>query len=201
MALTPAVITQNLMTYRSMGVPGLNGPAFQQFASGLGNGVALWAVGQPQNLSLTGLATGTVGAGTITAPTTRLSVVPRETAVLGALAGFGVQGPAAAAMATVVAIAIAQVFTVSGQYQGIAAGVGTGQDVSTVTVANMGTLATILMGTLAGAFGATGPALTSWAAGLAAGVATLLLGSTGTGTVVGTAGPAPASGPTTSVVI
>lgn len=197
MALTPSQITAAVIA--SKGV--LNGPAFFQLAAGVGNGVGAWAVGNPANLSLQGVATGLAGTGNILAPTTKIIVSPNVGAVLGALSGAGLNGPMASSLATAVGVGVAQAFTSSAQYTGVSAGVGSGQDVSVIVVSNPAALVGILMGTLSGAFGSSGPAMGLLATGLGNGIASMLLGASATGTITGVAGPSPASGTTTSVVV
>ena len=104
-------------------------------------------------------------------------------------------------LASVVAFGISNAFTSSAQYLGTSGGVGIGQDVSKVTVANAASLVPFLLGNLSGALGGSGLALPQLVTGLANGIATLLLSGTGTGTVVGAPSPAPATGATLSVVV
>jgi len=192
MALTPGSLQGALVGSRGM----FNGPAADKLIAGIASGVASWAVGQPGNVALTGVATGTAGTGTIVPAATKIVVTPNPGVITGALAGAGVTGPLAAALATMVAVGVSTAFTSSAQYSGTSAGVGVGQDVSVITVANPGTLT----GLLAGLIG-TGPSAPSIAAGLGSGIATMLLGGTGTGTVTGTPAPAAATGATTSMVV
>jgi len=197
MALSSAQITSSILAARG----DFNGVAFASLAKGIGDGVGIWAVGNPVNLSLTGVAAGTIGTGTMMVPSTKLLVNPGVGVVLGALAGAGSKGPLAAKLASVVGIGIAHAFSNYAQYLGTSAGVATGQDVSVVTISNSASLISILMGTLAGAFGAGGASLPRLATGLGNGIAAMLLGATGTGTIVGTPGPAPGTGATNSVVV
>ena len=201
MALTPSGITQALRSHRATGPFGFNGNAFERLVVGLGNGLGIWAVSQPQNLALFGAAVGTAGLGAVSAPTTRLVVPPTVPIVQGALVGAGLNGPLSVSLATTVAYGVSQVFTQQAQYLGVSGVVGVGQDVSKITVANPVTLTPILVSTLAGAFGAIGAFLSQLAVGLANGISGLLLQGTGTGTVVGSPSTAPAAGPTNSVVV
>jgi hypothetical protein len=201
-ALTPNIIQGSLLSARTASPHPFNGVNFDRLALGIGMGVASWAVGQPQNLALTGVATGLLGSGAILAPTSRLIVPPNPGLVQAALVGAGVAGVLAASLALVVSLGVSQAFTSAGQYTGPSATVGTGADVSKVTVSNPATLVGILNGTLLAAVGA-GLSLTSLAAGLGNGIASLLLQGTGTGAVVGS--PViptfPGAGPTFSTVV
>lgn len=201
MALTGSLIIQALMGTRTMGASPFNGPAFVSLATGIGNGMAMWAVGQPSNLAMTGLSTGTIGAGTIFAATTRIVVPPNVAVVLSSLIGAGLTGPLAQSLGPVIAYGISSAFGTSGQYQGVVAGVGIGQDFSFVNVSNTITLNSILTATLVGAFGGIGVALPSLALGLAMGISALLLQAIGTGTVTGPPGPTPGTGTSISVVV
>lgn len=197
MALTGPQITSAIMSARNV----LGGPQFALMASGIGAGVAAWAVGNPANLSLVGVSTGVIGVGALAVPTTRLVVAPGQGQLMTGLLGAGVAGPLASSLAFAVGVGISTAFSAYAQYLGTSAGVAAGQDVSTIVVANAVTLTAILMGTMAGAMGGTGGSLANLAQGLANGISLMLLGSTGTGTVIGTAGPSPGTGVTNSVVV
>ena len=106
MGLSATAITNALMAHRGVGP--MTGPAFSNFARGLGQGVMMWALGQPQNLGLTGVATGTLGVGTVVPPTTRIVVAPSSNKVLTGLRGVGITGEASRNMAHVVAFGVAQ---------------------------------------------------------------------------------------------
>jgi hypothetical protein len=121
--------------------------------------------------------------------------------VFSALQGAKINGSNAPGFAAVVATGISNAFNAFGQYAGAVVGVGSGQDVSQVSTANGATLAQALYWNLEGAFGSTGPNIVSWCEALGFGIAGLLFAATGTGTVVGPAGPSPASTATTSAVV
>ena len=72
MALTPTGIYQALFSCRAI----FSGPNFDRLALGLSTGITAWAIGQPQNLALSGTAVGIAGAGIINPATTRLIVPP-----------------------------------------------------------------------------------------------------------------------------
>lgn len=196
MAVTPGVIYSALIANRASGIHPLLGPNFETLALAIGNSVAAWAVGQPLNVALAGVAAGASGGGTIAPPTTRIVVPPTVSIMLGALSGAGFNGPMMPSLATVVTLGISQAFTTSGQYAGTVTGVGSGQDVSKVVVSNPSTLIPLLLPLIG-----TGPAAPQLATGLANGIAGLLLQGTGTGTVVGSSSPPAASGVSVSVII
>ena len=126
MALTPPLLTSLLLASRASGTFPFAGAAFDLLAQGIANGVCAWGIYQPQNLALTGVATGTAGSGFVLPPASRLIVPPNVPAVLGALTAAGMNGPLGLALATVVSNGIAGTFTGYGQYGGMVAGVGVG---------------------------------------------------------------------------
>jgi len=200
MALNPAVILTALQAARSSGALPLLGINYDRLATGIAQGVSQWGVGQPQNLALTGMATGFGGAGTIVSAGTKIVVPANYGVVLGALISAGMVGPVGPSLAMAVTNGISSAFTVSGQYSGVSSMVGSGNDVAKVTMANAGTLIGILNSVLVGSLG-TGSSIGMLSAGLGNGIASLLLLGTGTGVVMGTPGPYAATGPTLSVVI
>jgi hypothetical protein len=200
MALTPPTLYSAFAANRASGGFAFNGQLFDLFALGLSNALSSWAVGQPQNLALSGIATGLLGGGSVTG---KLIVPPSIPLMLGALTGAGVSGQLAPSLATVVALGISQAFNTSGQYSGIVIGVGTGVDSSKIIVANTGTLVPLLIANLAGSMGGQGQALPQICAGLGAGITALLMQGTGIGAVAGvpTFPPIPGTGASNSVVI
>ena len=201
MALTPASILSALQSSRAAGGFPLAGPRSDGFLSGIANGVSSWAVGQPNNLQLTGTVVGAAGVGNILAPTTRVFLLPNEGVVTSALSGSQVAGPVAPSLGRVVALGIAQAFSTAAQYTGVSSSVGVGQDVAVVTTVNAASLMSALWSALDGSLGGSGPSATDVSVGLGNGIATMLLTATGTGTVTGVAGPTPASGLSMSVVV
>ena len=202
MALSPPVIQGALLSARASAPFPFAGTNFDKLALGIGLAVSQWGLGQPQNLALLGAATGISGAGAIIPATSKLVVPPTVGLIQGALAGAGMVGQLAQSLAVVVAMGISQAFSVSGQYVGVSSSVGTGSDVSKVTVANAGTLIGILNANLSAVLG-PGPALGNMAAGLGNGIPLLLLQGTGAAAVTGspTIPPLPAGGVTNSVVV
>jgi hypothetical protein len=201
MTLTAAALESALRTHRQAGIDGFNGPLSDSLFVGIANGFITWAIASPTNLALTGAAAGTVGTGAINPVTTSISVPNDQFAVRSGLEATGITGPISGSLAQVVAAAISTVFAAFGQYSGTSPSVATGQDVSLITTANSGTLTTALQSALTGTMGGSGPLMPTLASGLAIGIASQLLGASGTGTVTGVAGPSPASGLTNSVVL
>ena len=200
MALTPPVIYSALAANRVAGPFPFLGPNFDTFALGLANGIVAWAVGQPQNVALTGTTTGASGSGIISPLTTRIILAPSIPLVQAGLAGAGIVGPTSVSLSTVVTLGLVQAFGISAQYSGVSAGVGAGQDVSKIVLANPATLTSILLGTLR-TMGPGGLGMQPLALGLANGISALLLTGTGAGVVSGVAGPSAAVGFSQSVVV
>ena len=198
---TSAQFTAAFMQARYASAPPFQGQAFEPLARGLGNAIAQWSTGSFSNLGLSGTAVGTSGAGVISPDTTKLFIPFDPSVILGALQGAGISGSNASALAIVVGAGVVSSFLGYGRYAGATPGVGSGQDVSTVTTANGATLAQALFWALEGAFGSTGPYIVRLCEGLGFGIASLLFQGKGTGTVVGAPGPSPASTATQSVVI
>ena len=200
MALSPTTITNALLNVRAAGQFPMGGPNFDTMAQAIGAAVASWGIGQIANVTVLGNAAGTIGTGTISTPTTRIFVLPATPLMTAELSAAGFQGQTAPSLATVVSLGISNAFTQSAQYSGTVAGVGTGQDVSRITVANPVTLIPILITNLNSIMGA-GVLVPQLATGLANGITKQLLTGTGTGTVVGPAGSSPSTGISTSVLV
>ena len=202
MALTTEIFMASLQSVRLAGGFPFAGINFDRFAVGLALAMMQWAISQPQNLSLTGLALGVPGVGAVVAPGSKLFIPQNVPTMTAALAGAGMAGPLSPSLATVVTLGVTGAFNTAGQYLGPAAGVGSGADVSKVTVSNAGTLVPILMANLSASLG-PGLALPQMCAGVGNGIAALLIQGTGTGVVAGSAPPGPptTSGATTSVVV
>jgi len=172
---------------------------------GIGLGVWTWAVANPMNLALTGMATGTAGGGVILPVTASINLPPILIAIpimRAALAGAGINGVTANGLAVSVATGICKAFS---QHAGYTAPValGSGKDFSKITVVNVATLIPILMSTIAGILLGAGPALPMLAVGLSVGIGGILLLGTGSATVVGAPAvpPLPLTVPTFSMVV
>ena len=174
------------------------GQSYDHFALALSQALSVWAIGQPQNLALTGAVVGVSGVGAVNPVLTRLTVPPSVPVMVGALVSAGAAGPMASSLGSAVATGVSSAFTASGQFTGLVAGVGNGVSTARVTVANPATLASAISTALSPVFGA-GPALTILVPGLSNGISAVLLLGTGTGQVVGTSTIPPA--PFTTVAI
>jgi hypothetical protein len=174
--------------------PDLKGVLFARVATFIGIGVATWAL-VPANLALQGVTTGAVGSGTVMG---KMYVVPAPLPVpaqaLTVL--FGVQ---ASSVARAVGLGIAAGFNASAAYQGASVGVGTGSDISKVSLAN-GPSLVLALSAAAASTGLVGVDIARLCAALGPGIATLLLTGTGTGVVAGPVGPSPGAGTSISRV-
>ena len=200
MALTPNLIYQELILVRAAGGFPFAGLQFDRLAWGISNGISVWAVGQPQNVALQGVATGTAGAGAILPVTSLITVLPNPPLIQAGLSSSGVVGPLSPSLSTVIGVGVANAFSKFAQYGGAVAGVGVGADVSKVAVSNIAGLQVALTSTMVGTVG-VGPTLPQLINGLSIGVANLILTGTGVGTVTGPPAPASAAGTSTSVIV
>ncbi len=201
MALLPPVIFSELQKAGSASPFPFTGVQFDQLAMGVSLAVSGWAIGQPQNVSLMGISAGAVGGGAVVPVTTKVLVAPNPPLMIAAFAGAGFVGPVGISLATVFAIGLGNAFTKNAQYVGPVAGVGVGQDVAKIISANANTLVPLIVSACTGTLLGGGPMLTTFATGLANGLAAMLLTGVGTGTVAGVPGPSPASGASTCVLV
>lgn len=200
MAITIPVVQAALQAARASGGLTLAGPNFDTMSLGIAQAIVQWGVGQPQNLSLTGVTAGSGGTGIINPPTTKIIVPPNVGTLMAALSGAGVSGPVGMSLATVVAMGVSNAFSSSGQYLGVSPTVGVGTDTSRISVSNAAALVGILMGCLDATMGA-GSSIGMLSTGLGNGISALLLQGTGIGAVTGIPAPYAAAGVTTSVVV
>lgn len=197
MALTAAGINSRLIQFRNSGLFGFNGLGFPEMATGMAQAISVWAVGNPANLALSGVAVGTAGAGTILPTSTKIVVPPNPVALQEGLAVGGITGPLSSSLAVAVTSGVSSAFSADAQYTGGVVGVGSGVDTASVTLANTPALVALLRQFLPG----NGPLQGDLALGLGTGITNLLLLGTGAGTVIGTATPASAVGTSYSVVV
>ena len=168
----------------------------------IGAGVVLWATSNPVNLALTGVTTGTLGAGVASGS---ITVPANVGAVTGAFTSAGIVGPTSGLLATAIAVGVSTSFTASATYTGPSVGVSSGTDLSRISVANPATLIASLSSTFGSTFSSLGgfagaPTQTQLATAIGNGIALLLQGGVttpGTGIVAPTA-PAPGAGTGTS---
>ena len=184
MPLAPPAIFSILMANSEVGISPFNGDGYRKLCQAVSEAVAAWAVGQSQNVALTGAAVGIGGGGAIVPPTSRLVVPPTIPVFQAALSGAGLNGPLAVRLAESMTMGIAEAFTALAWYSGPSSSVGIGQDVSKVTTVNapalIGILALTLPGNLVG-----GLASGMLAAGIGNGIAGLVILGEGTGTIAG----------------
>lgn len=192
MPLAPPLISASI----TAATPDLPGPDFQRLSILLGVAIFTWAT-IPSNLVVQGVTTGAAGAGAVLGT---INVPPVPLPVNAAFAGAGILGPSGQQMARGIGVGVALAFTANAQYIGASAGVGSGTDVSKITVANPATLTAAVLAA-APAVGFAGANLAQIAAAVGTGVSALLLTGTGVGGVAGPAGPAPAAGTSVSKVV
>jgi hypothetical protein len=202
MALVPPAFLEILLASRLVAVNGFAGAAYDQLCLGVANGVCAWAVGQPDNVALEGLAIGAAGVGAVIPVGSIFTVPPAVPVMMDALVGAGMLGPLAASLATSMTAGISDAFSTLAWYVGISSAVGVGADVSKVTVANAATLIAMLETTLPAA-GVVGAGLHQMTIGLGVGIAGLVALGEGSAPVVGVPiiPPAPSTGPTNSVLL
>ena len=176
--IPPATISQSLR--HSAGFSG--GPTYEILCQAIGNALVTWL----PTVTLTGVTTGVIGAGTVTGTLTFTGLLP---AVLAALTGAGLQGQAVQGLATGLVNGLTVLNGLT--YLGNSTGVATGTDTTFVTVANTTSLASILQGvhtSLCSAQGGTGSSVPGFYTGIANAIGTIVSTGIGTG-VVAPAGP------------
>lgn len=191
MPLAPPAITAAILAAG----PDLRGPSWIKLATTVGIAVAAWSQ-LPANVTLQGVTTGAVGSGIVTG---KLSVIPAPLPVPAAVAAASLLGLDAASVGRAVGLGVAAAVNASATYQGASVGVGSGTDVSKVTLSNGPTLVAAL-GLAASSTGLVGVNVPRICAGLGPGIAALLLTGTGIGVVAGPVGPAPSAGTSLSRV-
>lgn len=188
MALTAQSLTAGII----LAGPELAGPTGPKLAQAIGNAVYKWITVQI-NVKLTGVTTGTAGAGAVNG---KLLLAPAIPLISAGLSAFSVTGPTSAFLAKAVSVGLATVISASGQYTGPSVGVAVGADISKTVFANPATLLPLLLADMGAALGGTGLSAPSVAGGLAVGISNQILTMTGTGVVAGVPiyPPAPAAG-------
>lgn len=191
--IPPAVLAAALRT--SAPFPG--GPAFDLLCQSVASAVTVWL---PTGVTLVGVTTGVLGAGTVTGSITFAGSPPIVLGAMGAL-----RGPNVSALATTLAAGITS--GLAGlPYLGASTGVGTGTDVSRVVSANVPALSASLRAAHSAACavqGGTGSSVPAFYEALASGIAAVLVTGTGTGAVAptGPLGPSSSVGTSTSVPV
>lgn len=191
MPLTAPIITQAIIAAG----PDLHGPSWIRLATVVGIAVSSWAQ-IPANLTLQGVTAGAMGSGIVTG---KIAVTPVPITVPAGMLAAGLIGIEAASMGRAIGMGTAIAFNASALYQGASVGVGSGTDISKVTLSNSPSLV-LALSIAASSTGMVGVNIPRLCAGIGSGIATLLLTGTGTGVVAGPTGPAPGSGTSLSRV-
>jgi len=157
--------------------PKPGGPAFAQFASAIGVGVAAWVAAG--GVTIVGVASGTAGVGTVFG---KYTVVPSPLPVAAALSAAGIVGVTAPVIASAVGIGVGTALNTDAEYIGASAGVGIGSDQVITVYADSASLVTALSAAMT-AGGVIGLTMPSVAAALAGGIAALVSTGTGVGAV------------------
>jgi hypothetical protein len=194
MAITQPILYADLIASRAAAPFPFAGVSFERLAMALSVAIPQWA----PLVSLTGIATGTLGGGFILPASTRLTLTPPDPFFLVGFQSAGLNGPLGAALSQVLSTALLANFSTYGQYQGVSSVCGVGADVSRATSAPP--FAPILMPQLT-AFLGGGPLMPSMAAAIDLGISSWLLTATGVGLVTGGTSALPGTGPTVSNLI
>lgn len=172
---------------------------FPQIATAISTAVFNWVQLGEASCGVTGVCTGTAGAGTCTG---KLAVPAGALTAVSTFATYGLKEPAAVAIATAIGNGVAAHFSMAGMYVGISAGVGVGADAAKITIANQPSLYAQLQITLPAALGGSGYLLPVFGQATAAAVCAVLLTSTPVpGVVAGSPSPSGATGASISRVV
>jgi hypothetical protein len=197
MALNPQLYYTDLVQMRTANPFPLMGYSFDKMATAIALAMVQWG----PTVQLQGLAVGTLGAGAIAVPLSKVIVPPAPPIVVGAMLSAGVAGSLGSGLGTVVGLAIPKTISVAGQYSGGVSGVGVGADVSKIIKAD-GSALTGFLSTQFLIFLGPGPANAMLAKGLGTGISKLLLaGGVGAGPVVGPPSISPGGGISKSVLV
>lgn len=168
---------------------------FDLFCQAIAIATVTWL---PTGVSLTGVTTGVIGAGTVTGTLAFASTPP---SVLAAMSGL--TGQNAPALATLLSVGLNS--GLAGlTYAGVSTGVAIGTDVSAVTRADPTSLATILRSVHAGlcaALGGSGALSPIFYTAIANGISVAVLMGIGTGVVAPTGPLGPGSSVGTSLSV
>lgn len=192
MALTAPVISGAIIAAGAGVFPGSQD--IPKIAQAVGLSVPTW-IRLPTNVLSLGFTAGIAGVGTATG---KAFFVPGGQ-IIAALNGSGLNGQAAQGIGAAVETGLSVALNSNSQYIGVSIGVGTGTDVTKVSLSNPATLIPILLGNLqaVGIAGQQGPQLAS---GLGTGIAALVATGFGFGAVAGIPGGVPGTGTSVSTV-
>jgi hypothetical protein len=183
--VAPAITSAILAAGASSGIVG---PNFQLLASSVGRAVSVWAR-IPSSVVLTGAVTGAVGGGQVSG---KLFVVPSPIPLPATIAGVGFLGVQAPLLGGAIGIGVSTSLNAIAGYRGVSTG-AIGVDASKVIFADPTSLISLLTGGMTGV-GLVGPQAPLLAAGIANGIAAMLLTGVGVGVAAGAAGPSPGVG-------
>lgn len=192
MPVDPASITAAILA----AAPDLKGPSWVRLATVVGVAVSTWSV-VPSNVSLTGVTTGAAGAGAVTG---KITIPPDSLPVPTSALQHSLLGLNMGSMARAIGVGVATAFNASAAYSGVSIGVGSGTDVSKITLANGPALVAVLS-SVALSQGMVGVHIPVLSSALGLGIATQFLAGTGFGAVAGPVGPAPGVGTSISQVL
>ena len=126
--LSPSGISQAILAAG----PDLRGQGWNRFVVVVGSAVAAWAR-VPTSLALQGVTAGILGSGTVSG---KVFVPAAPLPVPAAAALASLLGVSASSVARAVGTGVSAAFTASATYRGVSVGVGSGSDVSRVSVSN-----------------------------------------------------------------
>lgn len=187
--MIPSVITSSII----VASPSLVGPSWTSIALFVGDAVAAWIAST--GFQISGLTTGASGAGVVTGA---LTVNYDPVIMVDAFFNAGVRGLLHPQMAAGIGIGVAA--ALSSSYVGTSAGVGSGTDLSAVTVAEPASLS-LLLASSAAARGLSGIDIPILCAAISTGIAGIVIGSPGVGVVSGPGGPSLTTGTSLSSLV
>lgn len=162
------------------------GPSAPLLWQKLSQALYTW-IATPSNISLTGVASGTFGAGAVQGT---ITLLPNTSLVFAGLSA-GPIGPNATSLATILSTTLSQALT-GISYQGLSPTVGVGVDTAVASLVNTATLTLAL----ASVFG-----LMPIHVGVSQGISNLLYTMTGSGTVSGPSSTTPSTGASLSTLV
>lgn len=193
MAVASAALTSAIIAAGQAIFPGSQN--LPRIASAVGKALPAW-LPSPTNVLAQGVTVGVAGIGSANG---KMFVLNGVALVVAGLNQAGVTGPAAQGLGTAVGSGVASVLNSTLQYSGVSFGVGSGSDVSKVSLSNAGTLIGLLLASLQ-ASQINGQQAARLATGLGTGLANLVLTGFGFGGVAGSPSPIPSVGTSVSLV-
>lgn len=193
MAVSSAAVTSAILSSGQGVFPGSQ--TLPRIASAVGKTLPQW-LPVPTNVLAQGSCVGVAGVGTVQG---KLFVLNGAALVIAGLNQAGISGPSAQGLGTAVGSGVASALNASLQYRGASPGVGSGIDVSKVSLSNVGTLIGLLLANLQAAQ-VNGPQAPRLASGLGIGIANLVQTGFGFGGVSGAPSPIPAVSRSISLV-